>query len=242
MRLLLVEDETIIRKGIKSMVQKFYPDWRIDEAANGLEALKLADTSDYDIALIDINMPNMNGLELAKELQDRVMCKIVISGFGQFGYAVEMMQYGVMDYLLKPVDREQLKSALDKAVLMLARSQSTLVTPIDDAITTAEKINKALSYIEENYAQPIDMTTVSEHVDMNYYVFSQIFKRQVGINFVRHLRELRIEKAKHMLSTTNSTIKQIASAVGYADDKVFSKVFKTETGVSPRRYQQEEGQ
>ena len=249
MTLLMVEDEKIIRQGIRAMVQKLYPNLHIDEASNGVEALAMVADTAYDVVLIDVNMPEMNGLELARHLRAYPMRKIVISGFDDFHYAVEMMQHGVIDYLLKPVARKQLKTALDKAfnpLPVVAPLETHVPTVAHEPMTpteppnTEEKIAQALVYIGEHFSRPIDMALVANYVDMNYYVFSQAFKKQVGISFVRYLRELRINQAKHMLTSANKTVKQIARDVGYGDDKVFSKVFKNAVGISPNSYKRGE--
>jgi len=117
-KVLLVDDEAHIRYGIAEGI-----DWpslglRLEAmAANGREALRLAETVRPDLILFDIQMPYMNGLEFAKHarrmLPDCIM--IVFTGYEQFDYAQEAIRLGVKEYLLKPVSPRELTEALEAA-------------------------------------------------------------------------------------------------------------------------------
>lgn len=111
---------------------------------------------------------------------------------------------------------------------------------LDDDADNDKKILQAIKFIEKNYANNIDMAVVSNHVNMNYTLFSNIFKKYAGKNFVSYLKDIRIEKAKELILTTNKTIKQIGLEVGYKDDKRFFKTFKKSTGLSPKQYRKEQ--
>ncbi|WP_068498481.1 response regulator [Paenibacillus kribbensis] len=116
-RVLIADDEPIIREGIRDCV-----DWTAlgmevaDEAEDGEEALELAVRLDIDILLVDMNMPIMDGIELIRRLrEERPECRcLIISGHDEFAYAQEAVRLGVEDYILKPVDAEQLHAALSR--------------------------------------------------------------------------------------------------------------------------------
>lgn len=115
--LLIVEDEKLIRESIKAMVQRSgVPIDNILECGNGETALEILKMQDVDVMFTDIHMPEMDGLTLVKTMQElpHVPLTVVISGYDNFSYAVEMMRMGVRDYILKPVDREKLKEILGK--------------------------------------------------------------------------------------------------------------------------------
>ncbi|WP_256873809.1 response regulator [Paenibacillus kribbensis] len=116
-RVLIADDEPIIREGIRDCV-----DWTAlgmevaDEAEDGEEALELAVRLGIDILLVDMNMPIMDGIELIRRLrEERPECRyLIISGHDEFAYAQEAVRLGVEDYILKPVDAEQLHAALSR--------------------------------------------------------------------------------------------------------------------------------
>jgi two-component system, response regulator YesN len=98
------------------------------------------------------------------------------------------------------------------------------------------KIQVALEYIGENYSKDLNMAVVSNYISMNYSLFSYVFKQYTGNNFVNHLKDLRINKAKGLLSETNMRVNEISQKVGYNNEKHFMKIFKNICGVSPTEY------
>ncbi len=86
-------------------------------ASNGIDTLRLIEKENPDIVITDIRMPGYNGLEMiekAKEMNDDLEF-IIISGYGEFAYAQKAIEYGVKDYLLKPINRDELLKALQHA-------------------------------------------------------------------------------------------------------------------------------
>ncbi len=98
------------------------------------------------------------------------------------------------------------------------------------------KIQKAVSYIKENYRTDINMAVISNQVSMNYSLFSTAFKNYTGTNFVSYVRNLRIDEAKRLLMDTDLRVNEIGVKVGYDNDKQFMKNFKAVVGVSPSEY------
>lgn len=114
-RILIADDEAIIREGIKCLL-----DWEglgftiAGEASNGEQAYQEILRLCPDVALLDIRMPGMSGLDAIREIRDagyegRI---IILSGYSDFKYAQEAIHYGVHSYLTKPVDEEELEAAL----------------------------------------------------------------------------------------------------------------------------------
>ena len=99
-----------------------------------------------------------------------------------------------------------------------------------------QKIKKAVAYIEENYDKDLNMAVVSNEISMNYSLFSFAFKQYTGTNFVTYLRDIRMEKAKQLLTETDFKVIDISQQVGYDNEKHFMKVFKSVCGVSPTEY------
>nr|MCR5754632.1 response regulator [Acetatifactor sp.] len=115
--LLIVEDEKMIRQGIKAMVQRSgVPIDIILECGNGEVALEILKSQPVDVMFTDIRMPKMDGIALVKAMQElpHRPLTVAVSGYDEFSYAVEMLRAGVREYILKPVDREQVKQILEK--------------------------------------------------------------------------------------------------------------------------------
>lgn len=115
--LLIVEDEKMIRQGIKSIAERspVLID-NIIECKNGQEALEIIKTQIVDVMITDIRMPKMDGITLVKEMQQcsHIPLTIVVSGYEDFSYAVELLRNGVKEYILKPIERAQIISILMK--------------------------------------------------------------------------------------------------------------------------------
>lgn len=96
-----------------------------------------------------------------------------------------------------------------------------------------QKIRDAVQYIRQNFRGPINMAMVSNHVSMNYSLFSVFFKQYTGTNFVSFLQTLRLEEAQRLLRETDLRVNEISAKAGFSGEKHFLKVFKAATGVSP---------
>lgn len=99
-----------------------------------------------------------------------------------------------------------------------------------------QKIRQAAQYIQQHFTEPLSMTVVSNHVSMNYTLFSLLFKQYTGVNFSGYLQELRINEAKRLLEETDWRVNEICRRAGFSDDKHFLKVFKAAVGFSPTEY------
>ena len=124
-RILIVDDEKIERNGIRLLLGRQGRALDIAEAVNGREALEWLSENRADILLTDVKMPLMNGIELLEQVSGLYpeMKKLIFSGYGEFEYAQQAMRYGVEEYILKPVDPEEFRKAMDKLFDALDRER-----------------------------------------------------------------------------------------------------------------------
>lgn len=117
-RTLIIDDEPFIRGGLKVLI-----DWEkygfkiVDEAENGIKAIEKIKENNIDVVITDIKMPRMDGLELIEYVNKNMDVNIdfiVLSGFSDFDYARKAIKFNVNDYLLKPVQKEELINSLIK--------------------------------------------------------------------------------------------------------------------------------
>ncbi|SER27454.1 two component transcriptional regulator, LuxR family [Gracilibacillus ureilyticus] len=109
-KILLAEDQAIVRQGIKMMLETD-PILKVTgEAKNGREALQLREQNYYDLAILDIRMPEVDGLQAAKELLSRFpeMKVLILTTFNDEEYAIQALKLGVHGYLLKDAEASQL--------------------------------------------------------------------------------------------------------------------------------------
>lgn len=116
MNILLVDDERYTVEGLISMLDwKKFEGTLVGTASNGRDAMNFVSLTPPDIIITDIKMPVMDGLELAKEISLHApkIKLIILSAHGEFDYAKQALQYGVTDYILKPVTRQKLHNLED---------------------------------------------------------------------------------------------------------------------------------
>lgn len=108
----------------------------------------------------------------------------------------------------------------------------------DQKIPDSPSLQKAVSYINEHYFEPLSLKSVASHVGLNGTYFSTMFKRQMGMSFSDYLTQRRIKQAKVLLKNSNMSLMDISLAVGFENQSYFSRVFRDRTGVSPRQYRE----
>lgn len=126
--LLIVDDQKKIREGLRTMIEQMQlPFDRIELAGNGKEASAKLRQNDFDVVMVDIRMPIMDGLELMAEARAIGLetLFIVVSGYDDFSYAQKAMEYGAIAYLLKPVSSAELKMRLEQIQQTLEEHEKT---------------------------------------------------------------------------------------------------------------------
>ena len=116
--ILIVDDEKLERNGIKFLLKREKEEFRILEATNGKDAMGVLASNHVDILFSDVKMPYMNGLELVRQVREtnEDMEIVIFSGYNDFSYAREALRYGVVDYVLKPVDPEEFSKTLLRVI------------------------------------------------------------------------------------------------------------------------------
>ncbi|MBO4678598.1 MAG: response regulator [Lachnospiraceae bacterium] len=128
MKVFLADDEIVVREGIReSFPWDETPYQLVGEAPDGEMALPMIRDTNPDIVITDIKMPFMDGIELCRILRAQMpwIGIIVLSGYDEFEYARQCIQLGVREYLLKPINAEELKEVLDKVSAQLKAERNT---------------------------------------------------------------------------------------------------------------------
>ena len=232
MNLLIADDENLELKVLEKTVKKHFVDeLEIFASSNGRKASQICDEVKPDIALLDIEMPGMNGIELAKYIKEKYAdCIIIfITAYDRFDYAIEAMHIKAFDYLLKPWKEERLCELINTAIENVRSMQKT------DSIVHSQK-DVIKDYIDRNYKKDISAKDVAGILGYSDVYFSKVFKQLFDDNFINYLTKIRIDRAKVLLKDVSFNIKEIGKSVGYADSNYFTKVFKRSIGISPSEY------
>lgn len=244
-RMMITDDEAYEREILTELIDSRFPGvFQIRTAENGRKAVDIASVWNPEIILMDIEMPGLNGLEASRKiLALEPGTKIIfITAYSLFHYAQEAVKLGACDFILKPVEQEEVCTAVARAIgqrqahQQLKALASTLSRDAAGEKTSAlmEKVQKHLQY---NYMMhDISLDSISEMLNMNSSYFSSLFKKSFGVNFVDYLTELRISAAKELLMDPLRSAAEIAEMVGYESPNYFARAFKKRTGMTPTEY------
>ena len=97
-------------------------------------------------------------------------------------------------------------------------------------------VENAKRIIDEQYSEDLNLRCVAMQVHLNANYFSELFKKETGMNFIDYLTRKRIAEAKKRLVRSNKSIYQIGAEVGYSEPVSFNRIFKKKCGVTPSQY------
>lgn len=252
-KILIVDDEPLMRRGIKSLVD--FKELNIDEvfeASNGEEALETFKNTKIDLVLCDINMPKINGLDFAREIKKiNPSVKVaLITGYNYFDYAQQAIKIGVDDYILKPVSKSDVTEVIIKLTKKIESEKNQ--SKLNEVVTTLLKDNglsKENTYKDE-ISKIIDekigddtfsLQVLADDMGFSSGYLSALFKKLFGKSFQNYVIDLRLEKAKLLLLTTDMKNYEIAESIGISDVNYFSVRFKKAYGLSPKQYKENVG-
>ena len=231
-RVLIVDDERAVHQAIRSLI-----DWNAvklsapESAFNGVEALRMMGQTRPAIAFVDINMPLMDGLSFLSrataEYPDTRF--IIVSGYDSFDYARAALRLNVVDYLLKPIDMDELNAALQKALAQLPAEPEASRTPADIA-------GEIKRYIDQNYTRNISLDTLSERFYFSREYIGRVFRAQYGRGVYEYVQQMRMERAMQLLKNDALSLQAIAEHLGYSNANYFSKAFRKYYGKAPSAY------
>lgn len=250
MTVILIDDEEVAVNALKRRVdwQKYGID-RVLIAGSMKQAQEVFGQEHIDAMLCDIEMPQGNGLELyewVKIYYPEVEC-IYITCHPEYEYMRKAMQLGSVDYILKPIDYQELDQVLERMVQRRSRKPVTLKIP-EPIITQEAKfqsgwskdqlVNKVKRYILEHIQETIYISDIASMVYLNEQYLMRIFKKETGWSILEYITDERLRLARELLVSTDYAVKQVADLVGYANYSYFTKIFKRSTGQTPLAYRQ----
>lgn len=238
LRVLLVDDEIMIREGFKKLF-----DWEahecvvVGEAADGMEAITKIDEEQPDIVIMDINIPIINGLKVIQlsRVKYPSMAFVVVSGYDDFSYCREALRLQITDYILKPVNYEEFGSCIDQLKISLYNNEVK-----EKPVVKKERVITGITkYMQEHLSEDVSLHILSEEFHLNSQYISQLFRNEIGVNFLTYLTNIRMEHAKKLLLSSSLSIAEVSEQSGYGDYRVFTKVFKKSEGITPSQYRRD---
>jgi signal transduction histidine kinase/DNA-binding LacI/PurR family transcriptional regulator/AraC-like DNA-binding protein len=229
--ILVVDDDRETLEMHARIVQAHAASNRVLKARNGREALEIMERVTVDLLLLDLLMPEMDGFAVLEAMRARPTMRtipvVVVTGQVLSESEMARLNQGVATVLNKGIysleeTLAHLESALERKRKLSSEAQRL--------------VRKAMVYLHEHYATPISRHDLARHVGMDEDYLTYCFRQELGMTPVAYLTRYRITQAKHLLTTTNRSITEIALEVGFSDSGYFSRVFRREMGMAPDLY------
>ena len=253
---LIAEDEEIILQSLMRL-----PRWEelgfstVIGAKNGQDGLEKIERYHPDLVVTDVKMPFLDGIGMLERSIGPLGYKaVIISGYEEFSFAKRAISLGVSEYLLKPIDIDELEEVVRRLLDQLpsARRQSELgelpafcreqaraVLDIE-AVRAAPIHNKdvlsLLDYITRHYAERFSLAQLSEQYHISSSYLNGKFKNATGYAINDFVNRYRILRSMLLLTGSDMRIYEVAQAVGFEDYKYFIMVFKKYMGVPPAKF------
>lgn len=242
-RLIIIDDDS----GTSNNLGNYFP-WEehsfqvVGKFYDGYSAYQFLLENQVDLVLSDIKMPVMDGIELARLLneQKRKEKIIFISGYKDFEYAQKAMEFGVSYYCLKPVTYREIKQKLSNIRQLLEqdknRTDSILMVSDEQLCIQKKQVRKIKDYVKADY-KDVTLDKIADYMKMNPSYLSRYFKENAGVNLFQYITCIRMKKALEFLQNEEyRTIYEISEKVGYSNSVSFTKTFRKQYGVTPSQY------
>lgn len=228
MNILMIDDDYLDLEGMQVLLKQLPLDIsNVYIALNARTARETVQNKNIHIILCDVEMPEETGLEFARWLnQEGIMIPLIfVTSHASFEYAAEAVRLHVHDYLLKPVSAKALQEAVIRATAygQVIKEEEDVITPV-------------INYIKEHLSEKISREQLADLVYLHPDYLTHVFKEKTGLSLSAFILKERLKQSKNLLRNTDKSINTIALDCGFSDASYFTRIFRRETGISPRQY------
>lgn len=234
-RVFLVEDEQLLLREL----QETFP-WQemgcqvVGSATSLQEARHAMASAPFDILVTDIKLPDGSGIDLVVETTPAAA--IVITGFQEIRFAQAALRAGAIDFLLKPLDDEEMHGAVQRAIEQVRPGDGTRGTTPGNNPWRHPLVRRAFQFITTNYHRDVSLKEAAEDLRISESHLADVFKHETGRTFVQVLTTCRMEEARRLLDDPRNQVAEVARQCGYRDPGYFARVFRRYWGSSPRAF------
>lgn len=242
----VAEDEELLLNNLIKKLHNADPEFEVvGKAQTGDKAYELIEKLNPDVVITDICMPIMDGIALLTKVREQYpLTKFIItSGFSDFEYARSAITLKVSDYLLKPIDPDELSAILlkIKKEFQITKTSYEEVFNTGTSRMTSTQIAALLKeFLVENYTQDINLNLIANNLNYSPSYLTKIFCQVYDCTPTKYITNLRLSRAQSLLAhNPELSIREIGEQVGYHDQGYFSRIFKKHTGKSPFEFRGE---
>ncbi len=203
-----------------------------------------------DLVLLDCGYRVWTGLSILRQIKQACQNTVVVflTDLDSEDFAIKAFIEGAEVYFKKPVNLSELQQALER-VIMVKQAPGTFQSRVvvrsqEDSVSCLKTIPagkpqnllQVIAFIEKNLLSSMELESLAERAHLSKFHFCRVFKRYIGMNPMKFVAALRIERAKELLKENNKAVSLVASEAGFRDLSNFIRQFKKITGVTPTMY------
>jgi len=250
---LIVDDEEDLRTYMDSLLR---PVFRTRVAADGVDALRIAEEEPIDLIISDVMMSTLDGFELTKRIRQNEKTKsipiILLSALASDNKRIYALKMGADAYLTKPFNTHELLTRCQNLLLrheQLRQSYAGEVVEKREALPTIMIDERNRQFVEQldrlimsNLTNPnLSVEMLAEKLHLGRTMFFRQVKTLTGETPADYIRRARMRRAAELLANTNEeklTVSEVSYRVGIDDPHYFIKLFRKQYGITPKKYQQ----
>lgn len=245
---LLVVDDNL--EFLNFLSESLSTDYKVYQASSAMEALQLLNTEEIDLAICDVMMPQMDGIQFCQTVKNDLATShipvILLTAKAGEEFQLEGLSHGADDYITKPFHMDILKMRINKFIensignhqmfqeqVHIEPSKIT-ITPLD-----TQFVKKSIKIVEDNLSNA-DFTVEDLAAQLYLsrgYLYRKLLKI-TGKSPLEFIRIIRMKRAQQLLSESQMQVAEVAYQLGYVLPKTFTKHFKQEFGITPSQYLQ----
>ena len=221
---LIADDDLVILTTIQAAFRS--EDWSLDLAKDGQEALDLLLSRPFDVAVLDLKMPRLNGTEVFKAIQEKGVDTDVIflTGYATVETAVWTMKRGAKDFIKKPFKLKGLKSVIQGLLDIRYPPITTLADELD-------------AFLKGHACDPtLSVEALARDFRISSRYVSRVLNEKVDMSYRTRLVYYRVQRAKEMIESTDEPLYTVAEMCGFKNYRTLTAAFRRLVGVPPGRY------
>ncbi len=229
-RILLADDEADFLTMLQDTFQG--KPWAISIANDGEEALQKMRGDSFDLGILDLYMPGLNGLEVIQQIQKLGLriSVILMTGYGTregtLQKAVQAVKDGAVDVIEKPFSRKNFVALIERLLHQGDHSTRRLADQLD-------------SYVKTHAFEPdLNLEVLSEHFHITPRYVSELFRKNLDTTFGKCLTNHRVQKARQLMESTDLPLYEIADQCGFRNYRRLTAAFHRVYKMPPRRFRE----
>ena len=220
-------------------------DYQVETAANGKLGLELLERKSPSVILVDLMMPEMNGLELCKRIKENQnYCHIpviLLTAKSMISQIEEGLDAGADDYIVKPFQISLLKARIrnilslrEKMKTMYGETLSLKQFGVEEPKEHDDFLARYIKIVKANISNPeLDVSVIYEALGMSRTNFYRKVKTVTGLSPIELIKNIRLEAGAKLLKESDMNISEIAQHIGFSSRSYFARSFKAVYGMSP---------